>query len=192
MNHEIVKIIFLYKKVLFPSCTIDVHLKHSSFSDDLKKGDKILAFPIKNLFDIILVKMHVATLAEIMEIKSDNEKIVLHLKGIARSRIKKFKGIHEVFFKISNPQINNSDQELLKELRKKTQELVFLINVQESDKLIELMNFIVELNQITDFIANYFILDYKLKIKLLNNTDIKSRSNKLLIKLNQIIKKMEL
>ena len=190
MNNEIVKIIFLYEKVLFPHCTINVYLKHSSFSKGLKKGDKILAFPIKNLFNILLIKMRVATLAEITDIESDNEKIILHLKGIVRSRIKKFKGIHEVFFEIINSKIDNSDQELLKELRKKTQELVFLINVQESDRLIELMNFLFELNQITDFIANYFILDYKLKINLLNNTDTKRRSNKLLIKLDQIIKKM--
>jgi ATP-dependent Lon protease len=136
-----------------------------------------------------LIKLRVATLAEIIEVGRDNEKIILHLKGIARARIKKFKGIHEASFEISSSKIDTSDQELLKELRKKTQELVFLINVQESDRLIELMNFLVELNQITDFIANYFILDYKLKLALLNNTDIKSRSNKLLIKLNQLIKK---
>ena len=53
------------------------------------------------------------------------------------------------------------------------------------------MNFLFELNQITDFIANYFVLDYKLRIELLNDTDIKKRSSKLLIKLNQLIKKME-
>jgi len=191
MSHEIIKIIFLYRKVLFPHCTISINLRHSPFSDNLKKGDKILTFPIKNLFGILLIKMRVAVLAEIIGIESDNEKIILHLKGVARSRIKRFKGIHEVFFEIIRPDIYNSDQELLKELRKKTQELVFLINVQESDRLIELMNFLFELNQITDFIANYFILDYRLKINLLNNTDIKSRSNKLLLKLNQIIKKME-
>jgi len=191
MNHENAKIVFLRKKVLFPYCTINIHLSHSTFSNSLKKGDKILAFPIKNLFDILLIKLRVATLAEITEVRNDKEKIVLHLKGITRARIKKFKGINEALFEISSSKIDSSDQELLKELRKKAQELVFLINVPESDKLIELMNFLVELNQITDFITNYFILDYKSKINLLNNTDVKNRSNKLLIKLNQLIKKME-
>ena len=191
MNHEIAKIFFLHTKVLFPHCTINMHLKNSSFSSDLKKGDKILAFPIKNLFDILLIKMRVATLAEIMEVGNHNEKIIIYLKGIARARIKKFKGIHEASFEISSSKIDTSDKELLNELRKKTQELVFLINVPESDRLIELMNFLFELNKITDFIANYFILDYKLKKDLLNTIDIKNRSNKLLRKLNQIIKKME-
>ncbi|MCL1865293.1 MAG: LON peptidase substrate-binding domain-containing protein [Spirochaetes bacterium] len=191
MNHEIVKIFFLHKKILFPHCTASIYLRHSSFSNNLKKGDKILAFPIKNLFDILLLKMRVATLAEIMEVRDDNEKVILHLKGITRARIKKFRGMHEAFFEIRSSKIDNSNQELLKELRKKAQELVFLINVQESDRLIELMNFLFGLDQITDFIANYFILDYKLKKDLLNSTDIKKRTNKLLIKLNQLIKKME-
>ena len=191
MNNEIVKFFFLYKKVLFPHCTINVRLKQSPFSNSLKKGDKILAFPFKNILNILLMKTRVATLAEIVEVESDNEKNILHLKGIARARIKKFKNIHEVFCEIISSKIDNSEQELLKELRKKTQELVFLINVPESDRLIELMNFLFELNQLTDFITNYFILDYKSKTDLLNNTDSKSRGNKLLIKLNQLIKKME-
>jgi len=190
MNHEIVKIFYLHKKVLFPHCTINVQLRHSSFSNSLKQGDKILAFPIKNIFDILFIKMRIATLAEITGVASDNEKINLHLKGLARARVKKIKGIHEASFEINSSKSDSADQELLKELRKKAQELVFLINVQESDRLIELMNFLIELNQITDFIANYFILDYKLKKDLLNNTDIKSRSNKLLAKLNQLIKRM--
>jgi ATP-dependent Lon protease len=191
MNDEIIKIFFLQEKVLFPHCTTGIYLRHSSFSKSLKKGDKILVFPIKNIIDILLIKKRIATLAEILEAGSDDEKITLQLKGISRARIKKFKSLHEAFFEIINYKIDNSDQELLKELRKKTQELVFLINVPESDKLIELMNFLFELNQITDFIANYFILDYKLKKDLLNSTDIKKRSNKLLIRLNQLIKKME-
>ena len=191
MNYEIAKIFFLNKKVLFPHCTINMHLKNSSISNDLKKGDRILAFPIKNIFDILLIKFRVATLAEIIEIGNDNEKIILHLKGITRARIKKFKGIHEALFEINSSKIDTSDQELVNELRKKTQELVFLINVPESDRLIELMNFLVEVNKLTDFIANYFILDYKLKKNLLNTIDVKNRSSKLLKKLNQLIKKME-
>jgi ATP-dependent Lon protease len=191
MDQEKVKIFFINKKVLFPHCTTNVRLSRSTFSDNLKKGDKIIVYPIRNIFDILLIKWRVATFAEILEIESDNQKINLHLKGISRVRVKKVKGIHEASYDIIKPDNGSSDQELLKELRKKAQELVFLINVQESDRLIELMNFLFELNQITDFIANYFVLDYKLRIELLNNTDIKKRSTRLLAKLNQLIKKME-
>jgi ATP-dependent Lon protease len=191
MNQEIVKVFFLNKKVLFPHCTTNVRLRYSSFSESLQKGDKIIALPIRNLFDILLLKRRVATFAEITELERNEDQINLHLKGITRVRVKKIKGIHEASFEVVNSDVSSSDPELLKELRKKAQELVFLINVEESDRLIELMNFLFELGQITDFIANYFVLDYKLRIELLNDTDIKRRSSKLLIKLNQLIKKME-
>ena len=191
MNQEIVKIFFLKNKVLFPHCTTNVRLRHSAFSDALNPGDKIIVLPIRNFFDFILIKKRIATLAEIMDSEKKGSRNVLHLKGINRVRVTKFKLMHDVSFKIINSDINSSDPELLKELRKKAQELVFLINVEESDRLIELMNFLFELNQITDFIANYFVLDYKLRIELLNNTDTKNRSLKLLTKLNQLIKKME-
>lgn len=191
MNQETVKIFLLNKKVLFPHCTTNVRLSHSPFSDSLKKGDKLIVYPIRNIFDILLIKRRVATFAEILELESSESKVSLHLKGISRIRVKKIRGIHEASFEVIESDNNSFDSELLKELRKKAQELVFLINVQESDRLIELMNFLFELNQITDFIANYFVLDYKLRIELLNNTDIKKRSSKLLVKLNQLIKKME-
>ncbi len=191
MNHEFVKAFILHKKVLFPHCTTCVLLRHSTFSEGLKKRDKIITYPIRNIFDLLIIRRRVAILAEITDLEEKDGKINLHLKGITRVHIIKIKGIHEAFYSIIQPDVNNTDPELIKELRKKAQELVFLINVQESDRLIELMNFLFELNQITDFIANYFVLDYKLRIELLNDTDIKKRSVKLLKKLNQLIKKME-
>jgi ATP-dependent Lon protease len=191
MNQETVKIFFINKIVLFPHCTTNVQLSHSPFSDSLKKGERLIVYPTRNILDILLIKRRVATIAEILEIENDGSKLNLHLKGISRVRVKKLKGTHEASYEIIKSDNDSLDQVLLKELRKKAQELVFLINVQESDRLIELMNFLFELNQITDFIANYFVLDYKLRIELLNNTDIKKRSTRLLAKLNQLIKKME-
>lgn len=190
MNQEIVKVFLLNKKVLFPHCTTNMLLRISAFSESLKKGDRIIAYPVRNIFDILLIKKRVSTYAEIIELEKFEDRIKLNLKGISRVHVKKIKGIHEASYEVINSDTNYSNPELLKELRKKAQELVFLINVQESDRLIELMNFLFELNQITDFIANYFVLDYKLRIELLNDTDIKERSSKLMTKLNHLIKKM--
>lgn len=191
MDHEKVKIFILNKKVLFPHCTAAVRLRHSAFSDSLKKGDKIIAFSIRNIFDLFLIKKRIATYAEITELETNQGFISLQLKGLSRVYIKKISGLHNASFEVCTSDSSYTNPELLKEMRKKAQELVFLINVQESDRLIELMNFLFELNQITDFIANYFVLDYRLRIELLNDVDIKKRSLKLLEKLNQLIKKME-
>lgn len=190
MDTETVKVFFLNKKVLFPHCTAAVSLRHSAFSDSFIKGERIIALPLRSILDILLIKRRVATLAEITDLEKSDDKITLQLKGISRVHIKKLAGIHRAVYDIIPPDQGSSDPELLKELRKKAQELVFLINVDESDRLIELMSFLFELNQITDFIANYFVLDQKLRIELLNDTDIRKRSLKLLTRLNQLIKKM--
>jgi ATP-dependent Lon protease len=191
MNQEKAKVFFLYNKVLFPHCTNNVSLRLSSFSQDLNKGDKIIAFPIRNLFDIFLIKWRVSVFTEITELEKKNDRVHVQLKGISRVRIKKFTGVHEVTYENIQSTGTGSEPELLKNLRKRAQELVFLINVEESDRLIELMNFLFELNQITDFIANYFVLNHKQRIRLLNEINVINRSNRLLSILNQLIKKME-
>ena len=191
MNQEKIKVFFLYNKVLFPHCTNNVSLRLSAFSQGLNKGDKIIAFPLRNLFDIFLIKQRISVYTEITELVKKNNRVHLQLKGITRVYIKKFTGIHEATYGNVQSPVNNSDPELVKSLRKRSQELVFLINVEESDRLIELMNFLIDLNQLTDFITNYFVLNYKQRIRLLNETDAVKRSGMLLAILNQLIKKME-
>lgn len=191
MNHEKIKVFFLYNKVLFPHCINNVSLRLSSFSQSLNKGDKIIAFPIRNLFDIFIIKRRISVYTEITDLEKKNDRVHLQLKGISRVYIKKFTGIHEASYEEVQAQVVNSEPDLLKNLRKRAQELVFLINVEESDRLIELMNFLFELNQLTDFITNYFVLNYKQRIKLLNETDVIKRSRRLLAILNKLIKKME-
>lgn len=190
MDQKTAKIFILSRKVLFPHCNAVVQIRHSTFTDSLNQGDMIIAYPVRNIFDILLIKRRVSTYAEITGIESSEERITLQLKGLSRVKVKKVKRIHEATFTTVQSGDGNFDLELLKEIRKKTQELVFLINVDESDKLISLMNFLYDLNQITDFIANYFILDFRYRIDLLNDADVKTRSIKLLHKLDQLINRM--
>ena len=69
MNQEKVKVFFLYNKVLFPHCTNNVSLRLSAFSQGLNKGDKIIAFPIRNLFDILMIKRRVSVYSEITDLE---------------------------------------------------------------------------------------------------------------------------
>lgn len=179
MNQEPVRIFLLNKKVLFPHSNQTVIVRDTSFSSGLKTGDMIITYSMRNFFDLFLVKKRISSLAEITEITADKKIIRLHIKGICRVKIVSIRGFRKVFYEqVQSPPVKN-DTVLCKELRKKAQELIFLINVEESDRLIALMNFLVDLNQISDFIANYFILDYKTRIDLLNETDITLRCNRL-------------
>ena len=191
MSSNPIKIFYIIKKVIFPHCTINVRMRKSKHTLDLKSGDKIIVFPLRKVFDIFFIRKRISVYAEITEVTPDKKFIKFQLKGIKRVRINSIKMFYEGTYTDISENSRQPDYLLTKELRKKAQELIFLINVNESDKLIELMNFLIDLGQISDFIANYFVLDIKMRNLLLNETDINKRSGLLLKKIQQIIDKIE-
>lgn len=193
MINKKTRLFYLKKKVLFPHCTITVTLRKSGFSSALKKGEKILVFSTRYFFDILFLKKQISTLAEISEITKTSNHINLQLKGIARARITKSMGLHLAEYHVIEPDPEtNKNTKIAKELRIKAQELIFIINVNESDRLIELINYLVDVSQISDFIGNYFVLDYQLRLELLNETNVKERSSKVLSKLQELIEKISM
>lgn len=186
MNSEALRVFLLKKKVLFPHSNQNMILRKTPFSSGLRAGDRIITYSIRNYFDIFLIRRRISTLAEITEIITDKDVLRFQVKGICRVKIRSLKKFREAFFQPVESAPVKNEVALCRELRTKAQELIFLINVDESDRLIALLNFLSELNQISDFIANYFILDNKLRIALLNETDILRRCDKL----NGIIAKL--
>lgn len=184
------KIFYLRSKVLFPYCNLNVNLKKSEITRDIKPGDKILAFPVKNIWDFILYRNQIATLTEVQE-KKENEGIIsLTLKGLIRIKLKKIINYQRAEFAIIEEEAASGD-DIIEELRKKAQELIFLINVDESDKLINLLNYIVNLHQMADFIANYFILQDNKRFKLYREADIHKRINQIIKYIERLISKVQ-
>jgi ATP-dependent Lon protease len=170
-------IFYLNRKVVFPYCTINVVVAHSGQSDTIKKGDRVLAFPIRRLFDAIFYKNRIATLTEVMEKTNSDDKIKIQLKGLSRVRIKKIQRQQRAMYRLIDENIEYRNEGLVEDLRKKSQELIFLINVNESDKLIDLLSYISDINQLTDFISNYFVLDFKGRYRLLNELNLLKRGS---------------
>lgn len=190
MNKTPLNIFYLKKKVLFPHCSVTVRMRSSKHTLSLSAGDKIIVYSLRYFTDLILVKKRVSTLAEITSVEKDGKIIRFQLKGLRRVKVTSIRKFHQALY-VEIPEDNApQDQALTKELRKKAQELIFLINVEESDRLIELMNFLIDLGQITDFISNYFVLDEGMRSELLNETDISARSRLLQKKIQQIIEKI--
>ncbi len=184
-------IFYLKRKVIFPYCTINVIVGATDLSRRLKKGDKVLAYPIRSLFDIIFYKNKLATLAEITDINKYENSFRLKLKGLARTRLINIDKNH---LAESEPIGRNNDAAgrlLADRLRKKSQELIFIINVDDSDKLIGLLNYLVDLNQLTDFISNYFVMDFKERYKLYRESDVLKRSTALISILDKLIYEMK-
>lgn len=186
-----IKIFYLYKKAIFPHCTINIRMRRSRHSVNIKTGDRIIVCSLRSMADILFLRRRISVLSEITEASPDGRHIKFQLKGIKRVRINNVRMFHEGECEEIPESSPQQDPLLTKELRKKAQELIFLINVNESDKLIELMNFLVDLGQISDFIANYFVLEYRMRIELLNETDVNKRSRLLLEKIQQIIDKIK-
>jgi len=184
------KIFYLKKRVLFPYCTLPVSLRPSDQSNAIHEGDSILAFSITSIFDIIFHQGKMATLAEVTEIERSDQKVTMKLRGLARAvvqKIVKFTNAEYLLFEAPRDDLHHTT---IDELRKKCQEVIFLINVPESDKLIQLLNYIVDPDQMSDFIANYFVIDFKTRYRLYRETDPVRRSRMLINELSKMIQKM--
>ncbi len=184
-------IFYLKRKVIFPYCTMSVLLKKTGVSGDIARGDRILSYPIRWYPDIIFYKKRIATLSEVAEVEDTDTRVRLQLKGLLRVRINSIDKLQNAQFTIIENSPIHTDAFLLEELRKKAQELIFLINVDESDRLIDLLNYIIDLNQITDFISNYFILDFRKRMKLYYELDVQKRGYRLLEQLDTLITGMK-
>jgi len=181
------QIFYLKKRIVFPFCTMQISLTPSKASMSIQNGDKILVLPVTSLISLFFYKNKIATLSEVTEVKNENNVIKIMLKGLQRARIKTIDSMKFSEFDLIEPVNNSSRDELCDELRKKTQEMVFLINIDESDRLIGLLNYLVDLNQITDFIANYFVVNFYDRKRLFNEIDLKVRSRNLLKILDALI-----
>lgn len=190
MKQDAVHIFFLKKKVLFPDCTLAVSVGRSEASGELRKGDRVLVAPLRFTLDLLRFRPRIATIAEVTEVRADLKTVRMSLKGLMRVRLTETINFKKGRYELLEAGAVESHESIGEELRKKSQELVFLINVEESDRLIGLLNYIVGLNQLTDFIANYFVLDFPARYRLYNETDIKKRSRMLISDLDALMRRM--
>lgn len=189
MDALVARLVVLKKKVLFPHCTLAVTIGAREVTHVPAAGDRLLACPVRSLVDVVLARGRIATLAEVMEVGESDGSVSLQLKGLSRVRILRVGKDRSAEFRVVDA--TGADLPDLKDtLRKKSQELIFLINVDESDKLIALLNYLVDFHQLSDFVANYFILDFKQRYRLFTETDPAARGRRLITVLDRLIDQM--
>ncbi len=184
------KIFYLKKRVLYPYCTLAISVPASDESRNIAQGDRIVAFTIRSVLELLLYRNRIATLAEVLDSGADGQSVKMTLKGISRVRLKKIIKYTHAAVEIINPEESVLDESVSGELRKKSQELIFLINVEESDRLIKLLNYIIDPNQMTDFIANYFVMDFRRRYRIYTTADARARSLYLMSVLDDLIATM--
>ncbi len=190
MEQVTLKTFFLKRKVLFPYCTLTVIIRQSDETEKIQKGDRIIAVTMRTILDLIWRRNRLATLAEVVDAQPDSGGARIALKGLARVNVTKFIRHNYAEWRPIPPLPVDPNDAVHDTLRKKAQELIFLINVEESDKLIKMMNYIVDLNQMTDFIANYFIMDFPARYRLYREIGIKQRSRMLISELTDLINRL--
>jgi ATP-dependent Lon protease len=190
MNETDVKIFYLKRKVIFPHSSITVVLKPSPLAKGIQAGELLIAYPVRTILDFILYRNRIATLAEVLTAEQRDDAVSLTLKGVSRVRLKKIISFRHARYGGIEYRKTAGLDELAEELRKKCQELIFLINVEESDTLINLMNFISNIDQLTDFISNYFIIDFRRRYRIYNELDTGRRIASILDTLYSLIEKI--
>ncbi len=179
------RIFYSYRKALFPHCGITVPIKRKWVAQRYAQGNTVIVYPVKSLRDYFSIN-NVGVLAEVLKVELAGNMYLLSLKGLKRVKILKRQGVWNCQY-AEIDQTQTIKTEIAEKIRKKAQELIFLINVDESDKLIHLLNYISDGAQLSDFIANYFILDYDERIELLNTIDVKQRITKIIAILSELI-----
>ncbi len=188
MNDEYLPIIFLQKQVVFPYCNVSFRSANKNLAG-IKQGDSVVALPVRTVLDVLFCRGRMATLSEVVEIKQEEQERVwsVQLKGISRVRVRRTARFALAVYEGVEETERPGQERLREDLRKKSQELIFLINVNESDKLIHLVNFLVNLPQLSDFVSNYFILKFPRRYEIFVEEDVERRARKLLVVLDDLI-----
>jgi hypothetical protein len=112
----------------------------------------------------------------VTDVQTDESVVKFMLRGIERVRIEKIIRRKHAIYTLHGQNKVEHNEPPIEELRKKSQELVFLLNVEESDRLIAMLNYIVDLNQMTDFISNYFIMEFGKRYQIYKEANLGKRS----------------
>jgi len=186
MNDRSLPIVYLQKQVVFPYCNVSFRSASRTLSG-VSQGDRVVALPVRTVLDGLLPRGRLATLSEVVEIQREDDSWNVQLKGVSRVTIRRVARFSAVEYDTIDETERAGQERLREDLRKKSQELIFLINVNESDKLIHLLNFLVSLPQLSDFVSNYFILKFPRRYEIFVERDVELRARKLLVVLDELI-----
>ena len=186
MNDRSLPIVYLQKQVVFPYCNVSFRSASRTLSG-VSQGDRVVALPVRTVLDGLFPRGRLATLSEVVEIQREDDAWNVQLKGVSRVTIRRVARFSAVEYDTIDETERAGQERLREDLRKKSQELIFLINVNESDKLIHLLNFLVSLPQLSDFVSNYFILKFPRRYEIFVERDVELRARKLLVVLDELI-----
>lgn len=185
------RIYYLRERVIFPYSKQNVSLPLSAETRNLEEGIRLIAYPIRCLTDILMYRFRTATLVEVISSEIKDNSCRVTLQGISRVRVTRLHSVTRASYRLLRDQDVEDPGDSVDRLRRKAQELVFLINVEQSDRLIAFLNFLTHPSRLTDFISHYFVNGYRQRYRLLKDNDPRKRNNLLMVLLDRLIRKIK-
>lgn len=179
-------VFFLYRRVVFPFCPLEIKTANP-LPEDIGEGGEIVVLPVKNMLGLMFTRGSTGVRSQVLSSVREADHYRIKFQGIHRVRIKKIESLKTAVCYEPSPEDEGDSREVLEHLRRKAQELIFLINTDTSDRLIQLLEYISDLSQLTDFIGNYFVLDFKRRLKLMKTPSPRRRAELLVNMLVDII-----
>ncbi len=180
---------FIKGKIIFCGCNMDIPV--SCFGKKtFNRGDRFLFIPYRRFIKRFFKLRYLAVLCEITGEKNTADKTLYEVKGLHKVIVKSYKK-ESAYFEEVLPIMNGKTENVVGGLRKKAQEFVFLINTEESEKLIYLMNFSNDLSEFSDFVTNYFILGYNDRFRVFSERDVYKKYFMLHTMLDKLIAKTQ-
>lgn len=174
-------VFFLYRRVVFPFCPLEIK-SANPLPEDIGEGGEIIVLPVKNIMGLVFSQGSMGVRSQVLAAVREGDHYRIKFQGIRRVHIKKVRSLKTAeFYELPREGVGEC-RDVLEQLRKKAQELIFLINTDTSDRLIRLLEYIADLSQFTDFIGNYFVLDFPRRLKLIK-TPSPERRAQLLVKM---------
>lgn len=175
------RLIELPGRVVFRGCS--TWLDAASVGNPAK-GDTFLLSPgyglLRRLFHPCL-----ATLVEVINAKKEPAQVEVRGLRVGWLRARPAPGY--AVFRECRPVSALTDENLIPPLRRRAQEFVFLVNTAESERLIYLMNFITDAEELADFTANYFVPDERTRRRIYRETRVARRMELVIRRLDTLI-----
>jgi hypothetical protein len=132
-----------------------------------------------------LFQPRLATLVEVINTRKDPAQV--EVRGLLVGRLRARPAPGYAVFRECRPASALSDENLIPSLRRRAQEFVFLVNTAESERLIYLMNFITDPEELADFTANYFVPDEGTRRRIYRETVVARRMELVIRRLDTLI-----
>ncbi len=174
-------VFFLYRRVVFPFCPLEIQAANP-LPENIDEGSEVIVLPVRNMMGLVFSRGSTGVRSQVLTAVRETDHYRIKFQGICRVHIRKVRSLKTAEFCELSRETEGEFRNVLEQLRKKAQELIFLINTDTSDRLIQLLEYISDLSQLTDFIGNYFILDFPRRLKLIHTFSAEKRA-RLLVKM---------